>query len=381
MKEDWTEQLRKKLEGHEATPPEGLWEDICKEMGLTSAPASKPATHKRLYWAAAILLALVGFFAYYHFDDSKISLQTNNTPTQTSDTPLQANELQSPAEPQQTITSPVLAKHTNEALTETSPLVTENEEETTENKENVTVNQEDTTVIHQKAETKQPMAITSHQPEPLYEVVSQHSTREGKWSVGLNASSGLLAANNPDQINNLQSQINAYEYAYSANTYYTWQHRLPVRLGLSVQYQLNGRLALLSGINYTYLYSECTIPQYQDASYNQKLHYLGIPLGLSWQVWSTKNFHFYLSGNVMLEKCISSKVSKQTVQTGNSPKPWQCSVQAAAGAEYLLAPQFGIYLEPALGYYFNDGSSLQHYYKEHPLAPSLEFGLRLHLKK
>ena len=59
MKEDWTEQLRKKLEGHEATPPEGLWEDICKEMGLTSAPASKPATYKRLYWAAAILLALV----------------------------------------------------------------------------------------------------------------------------------------------------------------------------------------------------------------------------------------------------------------------------------------------------------------------------------
>ena len=114
MKEDWTEQLRKKLEGHEATPPEGLWEDICKEMGLTPKSVSKPATYKRLYWAAAIVLALAGFFAYYQFDDNKISLQANNTPTQTSDTPLQANELQSPAKPQQAITSPVLAKHTNE---------------------------------------------------------------------------------------------------------------------------------------------------------------------------------------------------------------------------------------------------------------------------
>ena len=72
MKEDWTEQLRKKLEGHEATPPEGLWEDICKEMGLTPKSVSKPATYKRLYWAAAIVLALAGFFAYYQFDDNKI---------------------------------------------------------------------------------------------------------------------------------------------------------------------------------------------------------------------------------------------------------------------------------------------------------------------
>ena len=374
MKEDWTEQLRKKLEGHEATPPEGLWEDICKEMGLTSAPASKPATYKRLYWAAAILLALVGFFAYYHFDDSKISLQTNNTPTQTSDTPLQANELQSPAEPQQTITSPILAKHTNEAFTETSRLVTENQEDTT-------VNKEDTTAIHQKAESKQPMAITSHQPEPSYEAIGQHSIREGKWSVGLNASGGLLAANNCVQTEHLYAQSEKSPYTSSTQTNYVWNHRLPMRFGLSVQYQLNNRLALLSGINYTYLYSECSIPQYQNSRYNQKLHYLGIPLGLSWQVWSTKHFHFYLSGNVMFEKCISSKISKQTTQTDNNPKPWQYSVQASAGAEYLLAPPFGIYLEPALGYYFNDGSSLQHYYKEHPLAPSLEFGLRLHLKK
>ena len=374
MKEDWTEQLRKKLEGHEASPPEGLWEDICKEMGLTPTPACKPATYKRLYWAAAIFLAFTGFFAYYHFDDSKISLQTNNTPIRTSNTPLQANESQSPAEPQQTITSPVLAKHTNEVLTETSPLITENKEDTSEN-------QEDTTVIHQKAETKQPTAITSHQPDPSYEATSQHSRREGKWSVGLNASGGLLAANNRVQTEYLYAQIWDNPYTSSTQTDYIWEHRHPVRLGLSIQYQLNNRLALLSGVNYTYLYSECTISQYQDASYNQKLHYLGIPLGLSWQVWSTKQFHFYLSGNVMLEKCISSKVSKQTSQTDYSPKPWLCSVQAAAGIEYLLAPQFGIYLEPALGYYFNDGSNLQHYYKEHPLAPSLEFGLRLHLKK
>ena len=80
----------------------------------------------------------------------------------------------------------------------------------------------------------------------------------------------------------------------------------------------------------------------------------------------------------MVEKCVSAdlegsgKVSK---------KPWQWSVDAAAGAEYALTRQLGFYLEPSLGYYFDDGTSLEHYYKEHPLAPSIEFGLRLHLNE
>ena len=38
------------------------------------------------------------------------------------------------------------------------------------------------------------------------------------------------------------------------------KHHIPLRLGLSLQYQLNDRLALLSGINYTYLESEFIYP-------------------------------------------------------------------------------------------------------------------------
>ena len=48
--------------------------------------------------------------------------------------------------------------------------------------------------------------------------------------------------------------------------------------------------------------------------------------------------------------------------------------------EYLPTHRFGLYLQPSLGYYFKDGTPLQHYYKQHPLAPSVEVGLRLHLK-
>jgi len=155
------------------------------------------------------------------------------------------------------------------------------------------------------------------------------------------------------------------------------KHHLPIRFGLSVQYQLNNHLALHSGISYTYLYSKFSIPLYQNLSYNQKLHYLGIPLGVTWQLWSANRFRFYLSGGTMVEKCVRADVDGSSI----SKKPWQWSVEAAAGAEYGFTRQFGFYLEPSLGYYFNDGTSLEHYYKEHPLAPSIEFGLRLHLNE
>jgi hypothetical protein len=78
----------------------------------------------------------------------------------------------------------------------------------------------------------------------------------------------------------------------------------------------------------------------------------------------------------LIEKCIKAEATNGDVDE----QPWQFSLNAAAGAEYNITRQFGLYLEPALGYYFNDGTSLQHYYKEHPLAPSIQFGLRLHLK-
>jgi hypothetical protein len=173
-------------------------------------------------------------------------------------------------------------------------------------------------------------------------------------------SDDYYAADNPNKYHSPENITNGN----SPNEYLHYpadKHHLPMRLGLSLHYQLNDALALQSGINYTYLYSESIT--HID---NQHLHYLGIPIGLSWQLWKTNGFSFYLSGSAMLEKCLNEK-------------PWQWSLGAAAGAEYSFTSHVGVYLQPSLSYYFNDGTSFEHYYKEHPLAPSIEFGLRLHV--
>ena len=75
MKEEWTDKLKTRLEHHEMTPPEGLWEGISKQMDLAEKPVRKSSfpLSKRWLAAAAALLALAGFFALYDFKDEATS--------------------------------------------------------------------------------------------------------------------------------------------------------------------------------------------------------------------------------------------------------------------------------------------------------------------
>ena len=57
-------------------------------------------------------------------------------------------------------------------------------------------------------------------------------------------------------------------------------------------------------------------------------------------------------------------------------KPWQYSVNAAAGMQLNLSSVVGLYVEPGVSYYFDNGSSVSNIYKEKPLNFNLEFGLR-----
>jgi hypothetical protein len=411
MKEDWTKQMKQKLEGHQMTPPAGLWEDISQQMGLEPKPAPKVTFMRQYYWAAAaVVLALVGFFAIYQFDDnqSQPQLTTHNEPATATQT---VDEVQPPVPAEQrTPTIPVHAATSKPILLAHTPITPQqkmNKAETAEvapqqevaeiSQEVAEASREDAEPQQEVEETRQEVAKNSQKQTYLPDV-SQHYTASSKsddsdkWSIGLSGSNGLLMADNSIQTS---SEIAHYadfsnnpdSYANSNNGSFVnpetptvpdvvYKHHIPVRFGLSLQYHLNDRLSLLSGISYTYLKSDISSQSFNNQSYKQTLSYLGIPIGLSWKVWSSQNFHVYLAGSTLLEKCVDASITDGDI----SQRPWQWSVNASAGAEYIVMRQLGLYLEPSLGYYFDDNSSLQHYYKEHPLVPSLQFGLRLHLK-
>ena len=404
MKEDWIEQLRRKLDNYEVEPPPGLWEDICKQMGLEPEPASKKVLISRWWWAAAaVVLALVGFFVF-------------NNPR--SEQPLQANAVSQKQAPEQLSGEEPSSEQTLAQLSSSqqspkaiifhhhisNPIIPEpaEEQEPITSEENSSYTEpSETSQQEEPAKTQ----VQSMDDRSLIQTVHQYQTSQdspktsaspNKWSVGLMASGGLLAANNSQRTEgvyysqSIMGSVYDLSYMYNYNSVescyaytlieYVSKHHLPLRLGLSLQYQLNPRLALLSGISYTRLSSEFSLSLYHNISYSQiiysqRLHYVGIPLGVTWQLWKASHFRFYLSGGAMVEKCVSVDVDGG--YTGK--KPWQWSVNAAAGAEYAFMPSLGAYLEPSLGYYFSDGTQLEHYYKEHPLAPSIEFGLRMHL--
>lgn len=423
MSDKWEELLRKKLENYEVDPPPGLWEGICEQMDkpFRLKPLSRLTGTAQRWAAAAAVLALVGCFVVYEMYDREQPLQTEAvSQQQTSLLPSSEPVLakQSPSRQQEDIVRPRQTNQGDSSLIQALP-----QNQVTCPLDSVTKElaqqQEEETVEPQQqsspAKTSEYKVHTDIVSSAAYETPAS----QAKWSVALKASGGLLAANNSmrteirDEIayigNSSSSQVkysddnHFYDKFYSLigyevdnvddeqtllpisdtpsptfNTvteYYTAKHHLPLRLGLSLQYQLNPRLALLSGISYTRLSSEFNISQHRNVSYTQWLHYIGIPFGVAWQLWKVNRFSFYCSGGVMVEKCVSVDLDGGYSGT----KPWQWSFNAAAGAEFSFTSQFGVYLEPSLGYYFSDGTQLEHYYKEHPLAPSIEFGLRMHL--
>ena len=389
MKGSWEEQLRRKLEGHKVAPPEGLWEDICKELDVRDH-----STNRRWYYAAAAaLLAVAGFFAVYQLNNNnetkELTVKSEMIAPEKPDTPASEDKVDDKLA--LASINHKVSKEDNLTKCQTpcdlEPSAPEPEPESDDDLNKDVLQESDSEEPVTEPQPKKPVDDPRTYQLPSSEPSPKRNETSDRWSLGLTASGGLLAANNSVNTNLLYyKNVNSIDYAFygitsqfsNAQTEFVWKHRLPLRFGLSVHYQLNDRLSLLSGISYTYLYTECSIPLY-NINYNQKLHYLGIPIGMVWQLWSSGHFRLYLSGSVMLEKCINASFDYKSSDGVDIEKPWQWSLNAAAGAEYSFTPQLGVYLEPSLGYYFDDGSNLEHYYKEHPLAPSISFGLRFNL--
>ena len=164
------------------------------------------------------------------------------------------------------------------------------------------------------------------------------------------------------------------------------RHRLPIRAGVSFTYNLTERFGIETGLSYTNLISD--VKEGSESHYytgEQKLHYIGIPLNLKYRVFSWKRLDLYASAGMLAEKCVSAKLDKDFIidhqkkgrESENlSEKPMQWSVNASVGVQCNLIHSIGIFAEPGISYYFNDGTNIQTIYKEKPLNFNLNLGIR-----
>lgn len=166
------------------------------------------------------------------------------------------------------------------------------------------------------------------------------------------------------------------------------QHRMPLTVGVSLSVPLNERLALATGLSYSYLRSSSDLSSATgDTHITRELHYIGIPLGLTYTFYRTGRFGFYLHGGGMIEKGVVWRETHGFANAGDSSREStlrsirgiQLSVSAAAGLSYDIGDRIGLYAEPGIGYYFGQKDQPASYRTAHPTNFSLRVGIRFGL--
>lgn len=208
-----------------------------------------------------------------------------------------------------------------------------------------------------------------------------------KWQFGVGTSGNMTRYSSTNGIMPVrysdvamaQGSSNAYLSAepLQRDCKETTKHNMPVSFGATVSYSLNDRLALTSGLVYTLATSSFEHGTSSNASMDeQTLHYVGIPLTASYTVWSNNWLKTYVNAGGQADFNVSAKVETEGHTTDIDKDRVQLSVGAAAGVQLNVVKQMGVYVEPGVRYYFDNGSNVQTVFKEHPCNFSLQMGLR-----
>ena len=168
-----------------------------------------------------------------------------------------------------------------------------------------------------------------------------------------------------------------------------YSHKIPVKVGLTARYNITGRLGVETGLTYSILSSSVKIGNSETgknwSTGSQTLHYLGIPLNISFNILNSRYVNIYVTGGGMMEKSISGSIKTDEYVDGKfdrtltakvSPKGLQWSVNAAAGVQANILPQLGFFVEPGVSHHFKNSSRVRSIYTDKPTDFSLGFGLR-----
>ncbi|MBR1656702.1 MAG: sigma-70 family RNA polymerase sigma factor [Prevotella sp.] len=166
----------------------------------------------------------------------------------------------------------------------------------------------------------------------------------------------------------------------------TTHHYMPVTFSLALKYKLNSRFGLETGLSYNRLKSEFEIGTDGNAIREQQaIHYLGIPLKGTYNIYDVRRWNLYGSLGAKLEIPVYAPFStsyfvngmKELEEKSILHAPLQWSVGTGLGLQYNLTPNIGFFAEPSLQYYIPTGSDIETYRTEHPFTFSLPIGIRI----
>lgn len=409
---DWTEQLRQRLNDAEVPAPENLCDSISQQLDTQGQQqntqgqqqdaedaqvAKKPHRVALLPWAAAasvVLIAGVGMWWQLRSNTPDIAMlePAPHPITLTDNKAVVADASAVNTKASATSTHAMLAYKDNTLAPTASNkeevmalTVAEQEVQSEPIAEVSTTTSTPTATATQKTQrTTQTQAAHTAYHLPR----TQHQASNTRWQVGVGTAGNMnrYKSSGPIYVNSL-SAVNT-EYAdnemfrvspYEQDTKDVTHHDMPISIGFTASYSVTPRIALASGLVYTLATSSfqhgASMPKE-----TQTLHYVGIPLNLSYTVWGNSWLRTYIMAGAQADMNVKATLKADGHKSNIDNDRAQFSVTGGAGVQLNVAQQLGVYVEPGVRYYFDNGSAVQTIFKEHPTNFSLQVGLRWNIE-
>ena len=396
--EEWIKRLHDHLADFEAPVPDDLWEKIEARLPKELV-AEKPKARKVPLWvrwtaAAALVGLLVGTTVLLWPKHEGTPTAPMASATKDVDRMPIESEKTNETEPVSPIVAriakpvfaePVLTEH---ALPETETTKAEMAETvpTTQPKQPTT--EPSPTEEKQKTEPSQQKLIRELD-EKIADYKVQHKRRV---AVSLYASNGFGNQSNRNGVLMSDEMLAYYDYdsrmgrrstrsgspVYLANYEERQKYYQPISFGLTANFPISSRLSLSSGVVYTRLRADFTnVADYLVSQHQTTLHYIGVPLNMQYHVWQWHGLNVYATAGGQVDFNVKARLEEDGVEHDMQKDRSQWSVGGALGVQYNIIPQLGLYVEPGIKYYFDNGSNIRNYFKYRPTNFNLQIGLRL----
>ena len=446
---DWTEKMREQLDNFQVQPSDDVWAAVESELAKKSeSELAKKSKHVHLRrWAiAASLLALVvggGFMALNQLqpshsemlmaeatymddeeginsdaededglnndanDEDGLKGQQNHSPGQRSGNPASAVlalKGQKRSNGSQKGLLPLQGEPLSDTSTQGAALGYEQDAPSGRADSPIEPSQDGTIA---QTEPTQDGAVTPSEPSremadkyknmSLREDTSHQLTQHKRMSVSLYAQ-GLNTSSQSSTPVRMSSQLLS-SFATAANgsrqapVYLSGyeereNHDMPLSAGLTGSWQLSPRWRLVSGLVYTRLSSQFeTVMPGMTVVKKQRMHYVGIPFGAQYDLWSNRRLRLYGGAQAQADVNVNTKVETNGIRQSADNDRLRLSVGLSAGIQLNITPNLvlptlgnvgslGLYAEPSARYWIDNGCSVKNYFTEHPLGANLQVGLR-----
>lgn len=439
MRQDWTDKLREKMDTYSVEPSDKVWAGISSKAGLTGqGSATGKSAIPMWIWrsAAAVAAVMTGALIFVKVNDNEADNYTAYNEAEAPEIVNDSPEILPESSTVQTLTlseNPVektpkfkagpteKAEH-NKAAYESAPVMARVQQ--TEETESIDIDKNYNSGIDEVSDEgidKEPVTSIDNSDEAMsWEEYLRSEPQEKRradrrgLSIGLGAA-GAGSSSSMDKFepravmgsNPLEGEAGTVGWAddrilTSAGTIVfnqpevndSYTHKMPVKLGLTARYAFSNLLGIESGLTYSLLQSDIQRGSESTtgawSSSDQTLHYLGVPLNLTFNFLNSKYVDVYASAGGMMEFGVKGRIKTtdhlhnsmtSTHQNAITPKGLLWSVNATAGVQVNVLPSLGIYVEPGMSHHFKNDRQPRSSYTDKPTNFALGFGIRYTFRK